>query len=215
MKNYVITIMDSEKSIHAANRCIESGKRFQLNIEKFSAITPKDNLAELMKQHHISIERFQESRFSRTEPMMAAFISHYSLWKRCIETREEITIFEHDAVIQDPVPPYLLYNGCISLGKPSYGNWKQPKILGVNPLTSKKYFPGAHAYRVNPQGAIKLVQMATKFAMPTDVFLNIEFFPWLQEYYPWPVICNDTFTTIQKLEGCQAKHNFKEGYEIL
>lgn len=215
MKNYVITIMDNEKSVQAANRCIRSGMKFRFGIEMFPAVTPKDQPAELMNQQHISTERFQQSKFSRIEPMMAAYMSHYSLWKRCVETREEITVFEHDAVIQDPIPGYLIYDGCINLGRPSYGNWKQPRMLGVNPLTSKRYFPGAHAYRVNPRGAARLVKLATQFAMPADVYLNVELFPWLEEYYPWPVVCDDSFTTIQNLEGCQAKHNFKAGYEIL
>ena len=51
-------------------------------------------------------------------------------------------------------------------------------------------------------------------ARPTDVFLNIESFPWLEEYYPWPVKADDSFTTIQNEFGCYAKHNYGETYGI-
>jgi GR25 family glycosyltransferase involved in LPS biosynthesis len=80
---------------------------------------------------------------------------------------------------------------------------------------SKRYFPGAHAYQVNPTGAQKLIDQARVYARPTDVFLNIDTFPWLQEYYPWPVEARDTFTTIQKTEGCLAKHNYNDSYKII
>ena len=52
-------------------------------------------------------------------------------------------------------------------------------------------------------------------ARPTDVYLNIDTFPFLQEYYPWPVEARDSFTTIQSEMGCKAKHNFNEKYEIV
>jgi hypothetical protein len=42
---------------------------------------------------------------------------------------------------------------------------------------------------------------------PTDVFLNLNSFAFLQEFYPWPVEARDSFTTIQSEIGCRAKHN--------
>jgi hypothetical protein len=47
------------------------------------------------------------------------------------------------------------------------------------------------------------------------VYLNLDTFPWLQEWYPFVAEARDTFTTIQVEEGCLAKHNWKEGYEII
>ena len=85
----------------------------------------------------------------------------------------------------------------------------------MNPLTSKRYFPGAHAYRLRPTGAEKLIAQAKIYAQPTDIYLNVDTFPLLQEYYPWPVEARDTFTTIQKTKGCLAKHNYNETYKII
>ena len=126
-------------------------------------------------------------------------------------------IFEHDAVCEGFIPEFIAYDHCISLGFPSYGKYNTPTFLGAGPLTSKRYFPGAHAYRIKPSGAKQLIKWAQFEAGPTDVFLHLDRFPWLQEYYPWPVKADDSFSTIQKEEGCLAKHNWDGGvkYELL
>ena len=48
-----------------------------------------------------------------------------------------------------------------------------------------------------------------------NVFLHSKRFPFLEEYYPWPVEAIDSFTTIQNVAGCKAKHNYKHGYRII
>ena len=88
-------------------------------------------------------------------------------------------------------------------------------LYNFGPLIHKRYFGGAHAYMVAPEGAKLLIEKAKTDAGPTDVFLNIHNFPWLQEYYPWIAEAKDSFTTIQKEKGCLAKHNYNENYEIL
>jgi GR25 family glycosyltransferase involved in LPS biosynthesis len=144
--------------------------------------------------------------YSRTANCAAAFFSHYSLWKKCVEDNETFAIFEHDAVLNNKIPE-AHFDYVMNLGHPSYGKWNTPSTLGVNPLTSKRYFPGAHAYMVKPEGAKKLIEQAKICARPTDVFMNLDDMPWLQEYYPWPAMAKDEFTTIQKQAGTTAKHN--------
>jgi GR25 family glycosyltransferase involved in LPS biosynthesis len=85
----------------------------------------------------------------------------------------------------------------------------------VNQLVSKPYFPGAHAYMLKPAGAKAFIAKAHEKPLPTDIFINKVNFPWLEEYYPWPVEARDTFTTIQKVEGCLAKHNYNDDYKII
>ena len=213
MKAYVITIRGNINSVQSANKCIDSGKLHGLKIEKFSAITPADNPVELLKTRGISPIQFDE-KYSRNENCIAAFLSHYALWEACSKGTENFVIFEHDAIMVDRIPP-ALPNYVMNLGHPSYGKWNTPAQLGINPLTTKRYFPGAHAYMVTPQGGRLLVENAPMYAKPTDVYLNIDTFPWLQEWYPFIAEARDTFTTIQVEAGCRAKHNWKEGYEII
>ena len=213
MKYFVITIMDNDKSVEVAERCIESGKKYGHTIEMFPAITPKDNPLSLLKQENISALGFEEV-YSRNLNCISAFLSHYSLWKMCIEMHTPVCIFEHDAVLTDTIPDKP-FRHVINYGYPSYGKYVHPRHLGVGPLTTKRYFPGAHAYGVSPMGAKLLVDQAKVYARPTDVYLHLDTFPTLQEHYPFCAKAVDSFTTIQNQNGCIAKHNYNDDYEIL
>jgi GR25 family glycosyltransferase involved in LPS biosynthesis len=216
MKSYVITIMDMPKSVESAERCIRSMPDY--DIEMFPAITPESEPEKIAESLGINLDffRYDGEKYSRRHRCISAFLSHYSLWKKCVEENEEYQIFEHDAVAVNNLPKFINYKGCISIGAPSYGKFNTPRVLGVNPLTSKRYFPGAHAYRIKPNAAKLLCEVAADNAAPTDVFLNLSTFDWLEEYYPWPVVAKDSFSTIQNVNGCIAKHGYTEGkYELL
>ncbi len=214
MNGYVITITHNDDSTKYANRCIETAKKHG-NLEVFThvATTPEDDPIALAEKIGIPIQGFREP-YSRLENCVAAFLSHYGLWVECIDHNEPIVIFEHDAVVFDVIPN-IPFTHVMNIGQPSYGKWNRPQHLGVGPLTTKRYFPGAHAYMLTPAGARMLVDQAKVQARPTDIFLNIDTFPTLQEYYPFVARADDTFTTIQNRQGCAAKHNYTEGYKII
>lgn len=215
MKIKVITILDNPQSVAVADRCIESGKKFGITIEKFKAITPTDKPLDMLRFLGIIETGFHE-KYSYLDKVVSAFLSHRALWEECLRSQEPYIIFEHDAVIVNEIPLGLCRTeNFINLGKPSYGKFKIPPFLGVGNLVSKNYMPGAHAYSIRPHAAESLLMRAMWEAGPTDVFLHIQRFPWLKEYYPWPVEAHDTFTTIQREAGCLAKHNYKPGYKLL
>ena len=139
----------------------------------------------------------------------------YSLWEKCAKGNENFVIFEHDAFVHSPIPVNAKFGYVMNIGQPSYGSYNTPSVLGVNPLTTKRYFGGAHAYMVTPAGAQLLVENAPLHARPTDIYMNLATFPWLQEYYPFVADARDSFTTIQVERGCTAKHNFRDEYEII
>jgi len=214
MKAYVITILDNKKSVQAATRCMKSAERYGLHVEHHWATTPADNPHLLLHTKGIQPSFFHE-KYSRPENCMAAFLSHHSLWEKSVKTDENIVIFEHDAIVTGEVPVNSPFKGVMTFSKPSYGKYRTPTKLGVDGLVQKPYFGGAHGYIVNPWGAKELINKAKTHGRPTDVFLNTQTFPWLQEYYPWVCEANDSFTTIQKEAGCLAKHNYGETYEII
>lgn len=214
MKSYVITILNHERSVQVAKRCIRSAaKNGGIEVDFWKATTPTDMPIDKLLDEDVKIAGLHEA-YSRIANCAAAFHSHYSLWKHCIELDEEVLIFEHDAYVTDTIKENLSYDKAMSIGKPSYGKWNTPSNIGINPLTSKRYFPGAHAYFVKPAGAKEFIKQAKVMTRSTDIFLNLDWFPWLQEYYPWPVEARDNFTTIQNQTGCLAKHNYGEGYDI-
>lgn len=213
MKAYVITILDHPKSVQSADRCIKSAAKNGLEVHKWQAYTPKDNPIEILESKGIDPSNFQEV-YSRWLNCAAAFCSHFSLWEECVARNEKIVIFEHDAVIHGSIPVDIHFNKVMTFSEPSYGKYNTPQNFGVNALTQKKYFGGAHGYIVKPAGAKELIEHAKKEAKPTDVYLNVENFPWLQEYYPWVCKAMDNFTTIQNINGCQAKHRYGETYAL-
>lgn len=221
MRAYVITILQNEKSVEAAERCISSAARHGLAVEKFPAFTPEDDPIKLLEDKGVLHQGLNE-KWSRSLNCAAAFLSHYTLWEKCLSDGQLI-VFEHDAVIVNQIPSSVIqgwgFKQMISLGRPSYGQFRTPRVLGSGPLVSKRYFPGAHAYAIKPAAAKTITDHAKDIgARPTDVYLNLDNFSFLEEFYPWPVEAHDYFTTIQNEEGCQAKHNYvknREKYNII
>lgn len=215
MKSYVITILDNPKSVEAANRCIKSAEsQAGIEVKKWKAITPANMPERIALKENIPNTNFI-NKFSRYHNCLSAFLSHYFLWKECVKIQEPILILEHDAVFVNDIPEFIDFKGCLSLGHPSYGKFNTPMTLGVGPLVSKQYLPGAHAYIIKPWAAEDFISRAQKHAGPTDVFINIHYFGYLEEYYPWPVKALDTFSTIQQQTGCIAKHGYHDSYEIV
>lgn len=213
MKSFVITIASLPESNSCADRCIESANKFGINPIKYDAFTPKDDPISFAQQNNINTKRFEKNAYSRYLNSLSCFISHFLLWKKCVEQNETILILEHDAVFERKLPDIDI-SMLVSFGKPSYGKFNTKQSEGLYPLFSKRYLPGAHCYAVTPKAASKLIKYVTD-AEPTDVYLNSKRFPWIQEYYPWPVICDDSFSTVQVTKGCIVKHNYSENYKLL
>ena len=219
MRTYVITMLNTPQSVEASERCIESAKKFGLDPEIFPATTPDDGGARILKQEGLKGEKILvEAKDSRVDAAICCFVSHYYLWKKCLELNEEILCLEHDAVVVAPIPT-AKHGGVCNLGRPSYGHYVEQglKKNTMYKLFSKPggYFPGTHAVLVAPAGAEKLIAQTKKRIGTPDLFLNKEDFPFLTEYYPWPVVADDSFTTVQNQTGCLAKHNYQKGIEII
>lgn len=214
MKAFVITIHHNPNSVEAAERCIESGKKYGILVEKWSANAPdRMDIHEWFRERSIPDTYFHEE-YSRLENCMAAFSSHYTLWQHCVKLKQPILILEHDAVFVDRLP-VVTQGHIVNFGKPSYGDWLIPNFVGENKIFSKAYLPGAHAYKVTPAAAQELIMRAAFEAGPTDVYIHRERFHFINEVYPWPVEVQETFTTIQRTMGCYAKHQYNDKYKII
>lgn len=202
------------KSNDVARRCVESGKKHNVDIRMFEGHTPQTlDIRGYFAKYKIPEIGFHE-KYSRIDPVRAAFASHHTLWRRCAEGKDAYLILEHDAVFVDSLPK-TIHGNIVNLGKPSYGKFKTPMQLGEQRLFSKPYFPGAHGYMITPFGAKLLLQRSQIDGGPTDVFIHNDRFPGqINEVYPWPVECKDSFSTIQNVSGCLAKHNYNENYEL-
>ena len=200
----VITLMNMPNSVKGAQRCIDSGAAYGVHVQNFNAVTPK-TVDQFVYDEQIDTRFFKE-KYSRFKNALAAFSSHYSLWKESYQTQQNYLILEHDAVIVNDIPSFLR-GDIVNLGQPSYGAFTTPSRLGEGPLVSKPFFPGAHGYYITPKGAWNLIRRAKTFAKPTDIFIHRDTFE-VTEYFPWPVQARDSFTTIQREDGIQAKHTY-------
>lgn len=202
MKCFVITV-DHPKSHEIADRCIESCAKQGLHVEKFNAITPKDNPREIITK----ITGNTKMNFDREpfpERVAACFASQLTLWDKCSKDTEPYLILEHDAVLELPFPHDIEFDKCITLGRPSWGTFlDSPQTLskkysnGVNKLKTH-CFIGNHAVLMKPEGAKEIIELAGhKLIEPADTFLCQFYFKFLEEYFPWPFAVRETFSMIQ------------------
>jgi len=119
MKSYVITLFGLPLSETRARRCITSGEVHGLKIGHFPAISRYEAVA-AMEQAGLKLNRRiyafisdqpigDRSRVPRgkwhlTTPELGCFMSHFSLWQRCIQLDQPIVILEHDVILTAAVP---------------------------------------------------------------------------------------------------------------
>ena len=91
------------------------------------------------------------------------FLSHYSLWKQCIDTNETIGIFEHDVEFIKGPPDNITSEDLLKL------EGFEPQ----KPRPAGNWYEGARAYILTPDGANKLVQWVEEFGcLPADVMIG-------------------------------------------
>lgn len=201
---HVITLLNLPQSVEAATRCIASAATHGIDARLWPAHTPEEG-PDIFRVHGWPTAAFTRNRYSRPGPCMACFASHAAIWELIARTGKPAIICEHDAVFVRSLPDLSISSYLVNLGRPSFGKFKQPGH-GIGPLVSKPHLPGAHCYFLKPAGAKELLRLAKTAAEPTDVFIHTKRFPWLREAYPWPAECHETFSTVQREEGCAAKH---------
>lgn len=206
MKAAVIAITSLEASRQLAERCVASGERHGLEVTVSPAVTPADNPLGEFHRRGWPTKAFTRNVWSKPLPCLATFLSHARLWAECAESGDSLVILEHDAIVEAPIP-CLGLSPLTNLARPSFGAFATPERRPyLGPIVSKRHLPGAHGYAVTPWGAERLLEKAIE-AEPTDVYVCRERFPFLEEFYPWPIVAEDSFSTIQRSRGCKAKHN--------
>ena len=208
MKAYVIAMMEHERSCEVASRCIKSGEEHGVDVTLFPAVTAQDSPETQFDLLNLNKRPFLHNKYSRPVPCMATFLSHRLAWLEAAREGYPILVLEHDAVFKSPLPAELgqVTHVC-NLARPSFGHFDTP-AEGLGTFRSKPggYLGGAHGYYITPAGAEVLLADAHN-AEPADLYINSRRIPQLQEYYPWPIECEDSFSTIQHPQGCLAKHN--------
>lgn len=197
MKSYVIVVKDSEVSNRGYKELIKSSNKVgnEFSIEKYEAITP-NNVDKLIESlciewtwPHTGSEKDKKTGIAKIgyggrdpKRRKACGMSHYMLWKKCVETNEPLLIFEHDAIFNIKLNcQYLLDSAyeIVGLNDP-FGATRLPnkyheivqksieEILPV-PKIDKEHIAqgiaGNSAYMIKPAGAQKLLDLVQEHGM--------------------------------------------------
>lgn len=174
MKTFIIRLKNNEISEKHAAECVEQAAKFGIAVEYFDAINGLEYPAHLDELKIKPRYKFKKGRAG----VFGCFLSHYYLWKKCIEENEPFIILEHDGYFIKPLPedilerfddvlklddldPYskqyndmIVYQQELDILITTYHNL-QAKFLEKN--QTGNYMRGAYSYIIKPHAAKKIV----------------------------------------------------------
>lgn len=187
MKCKIICLKDIKISINNARECIEQARKFNIELEIFDAIDGRD-----AKNHfkNLKINKKWDFKDGGTIGIDGCFLSHFYLWKECLNYNIPYLILEHDGYFIKKLPenilnkftdvlkldhldPYsIYYNEQIE----SYKNLNNSVIDYYNDYSKQthlhetgSYLRGAYSYIIKPSGAKKLIDTVYKKGyLPAD-----------------------------------------------
>lgn len=127
-KAFIIYNKESMLSRWSAGRTLGTTKRCGINGELFVGVH-KDEHKRTMKKFGLRwnpMAKTWRSSAHHMDSVAGCFLSHYTLWKRCVELKEPIMILEHDVEFNDKViipKEFGDWDGVINIGQPIWGNW--------------------------------------------------------------------------------------------
>jgi len=181
---YIIRIKNNKNSESLAERCANSCDKVKMPYKFWDAyngiespILPPDHLKD-----HVLMNMIKLSDHYMLRGEVAAFLSHVSLWVRCLEIDKPIVILEHDAVMIKPYLNHNIYNSICYLGCDEQVNYNWPVLLtpphgSMGP--NYHFILRAHAYSIDSAVARHLVSHVLKYGISSslDTYMNADMFP--------------------------------------
>lgn len=229
MKAFVITLLDNKYSNRKADECIASAAKVGIEVSKWFG-TDKEHAIEEMESQGLEwtwadnntrkkvcpITGLQQFPYTAADirAKIGCSMSHWLLWRHCVDIDEPILILEHDAVFINTLPADIEFNGICQINDPSgatrKGTWwgqqmKQRGTVGTHEKTwvtteSERKTPdglaGNSAYMIKPWAAQELIDKFHEIGVwPNDATMCKQLFPYLEEYYPFITKVNQTQST--------------------
>lgn len=212
MRAFVITLSGNKESFEQADVLVDSSNHFQndFDVEKFIATTP-DNVVETFLEEKIQWNYpwtqevidlqtgLRKTPYETADPKkrMACFMSHYRLWKKCVEDNEDLIVLEHDAKFIRKLDIDLQREtsyDVVSLNDPRGATRKaalydeliqkhrddKPVVTvpWIDDYNTPQGLPGNSAYYITPRGAEKLLSLVKEYgAWPNDAIMNKQLMP--------------------------------------
>lgn len=185
---YIIVIKNNEISESMAVRCIESLNNVNQSYTIWEAFDGTDDKElkipdQVKDRNHIYWPKLINNELSTRQ--VGCFMSHYSLWCRCLTIDRPIVILEHDAIMLKPYKEHRLYNSIVYLGSIEQANGKPvwatpPHATHYNGLL--RSLCRSHAYAIDPAVARLLVGYTITHGIynSLDMYVRSDLFPMSQ-----------------------------------
>lgn len=210
MKSFVITISDNKQSRNSAQITMRTSNSVDndFKVEQYDAVIPSQ-VDSLMKQYGLKwtypwegqrldiMSGLKLSAYETADPKkrIACFLSHYELWKKCVELNEPIIVLEHDAMFTDKVDLDLIHMSkydIIALNDPRGATRKSQlyydmvkrsslPVVSVPKIDDDQIpqgLPGNSAYYIKPKGAQRMIYLTKEYgAWPNDALMCKQLLP--------------------------------------
>jgi GR25 family glycosyltransferase involved in LPS biosynthesis len=185
MKSFHIVLSGHKLGEELGSKNINIAKGFGLDAELFSGI-PGNDCKDIFKQHKVK----NGFRGIGAIGQRGCFLSHFLLWKKCIELNETIAILEHDGVFVRPLPNNIEQNFTDVCRLEAFRHWDptyetqisssiscdikfEKPITEFQNLITGRFYVGYYGYLIKPSGAEKLIHHAKHVgAIPVDMFVG-------------------------------------------
>lgn len=185
MKAFIIHLSEMPLSVSLANECLTSAKSHGYDaslVEGVNGFYAND------KFQQYGITKFLNKTAANSPGRRGCFLSHFELWKKCVDLDEPILILEHDGLVIRDLPLDVLdtFTDILNLDPYRSDSGYDKKVKSSIKLTVSIVSPvfkktslcgdciiGAYGYIIKPEGASKLIDHAINIGiLPTDKYIG-------------------------------------------
>lgn len=181
----IIYLSEIDLSIKVSNACIKQAKKFNIDLIPFEGIHGYKSPNFLKKFSLRPKYFFKNGR----RGVVGCFLSHYLLWRECVELDRPYLILEHDGYFINELPNNILDrfsevlkldNECPyskdyeikvnEVGSIEISKYHNTKTKNLDLNETGNYMRGAYAYIIKPLAAKKLIFWIDKNGfLPADI----------------------------------------------
>lgn len=207
---YIIHLPKNDISKNLSKRCFESCKKLDICCQLYEGFDGTDGKnikvpKSLEKQGWLKWVKVLNSDLKITE--VCCFLSHLSLWVKCIELNRPIIILEHDAIMVKKFTHHTVSNCIIYLGSSYQMRSKNLNMVYGQLNQNYRFIYCAHAYSIDPLIAKNLVSSVIKTGIThsLDSYVRADFFSICQTGF-FAFDDNQNLTTIHNCDNLMYKN---------
>jgi GR25 family glycosyltransferase involved in LPS biosynthesis len=197
MKSFVIYKEGDAFSTELASECIDSANKFGITVEKYPGVY--SDIENKFIQEKLFVNLDCNGRIDKLG-VRGCLLSHLYLWQMCVEADQPLFIFEHDALMINPLPNNVLdlfddylnldynrkiYRKNLKGYHDELTNLKTKQIDVIKmdiksgtgfKFINRNHIVGAHGYIIKPEGARKIIAgILSDGAIPADMAPNSKY----------------------------------------